>query len=176
MTIVSVYLVLLNVIMLKQVEYCRIVNIFVQRLIRTQTKLIMNDTNDSNVTNVSVTPEQCQMAKYITENRNPFSYDILLTIIPILYITVITVGVTGNALTLFVALRKSAMLTNRNLFIINLALADFFLCSVTTPLNLYNLLHPAWPLGNIACKAMNGCFAFTVFLSTLSISAIGLDR
>lgn len=59
------------------------------------------------------------------------------TIIVILYALVCVVGITGNSLTLFVALRRPrVMFTNRNLFILNLALADLVLCAMTTPMNL----------------------------------------
>lgn len=129
-----------------------------------------------------------------TENVATVSSDFNPTgaVIVTLYVVVCAIGIVGNSLTLFVALRKHSMLNNRNLFIVNLALADWVLCTVTTPWNLVSNVYlqvqsscywtishfspQTWPFGSAACKFVNGMFAFTVFLSTLSISAIGLDR
>lgn len=74
--------------------------------------------------------------------------------------------------------RKPAMRTPRNMFILNLAVSDFLLCTVTMPLTLMEILTKYWPLGNylILCKMKNALQATSIFVTTITIAAIALDR
>lgn len=55
-----------------------------------------------------------------------------------------TFGSCGNLLTFLAVMRNPAMRTNRNLFIFNLALSDFLLCTVNAPITLYTILRTFW--------------------------------
>jgi len=68
------------------------------------------------------------------------------------------------------------MRTPRNIFIINLAISDLTLCLFTQPFNLLKVLMPAWRLGRFMCKFVPMCSGANVFVSTISITAIALDR
>ncbi|XP_069937515.1 neuropeptide F receptor-like, partial [Cherax quadricarinatus] len=94
------------------------------------------------------------------------------------YITLILVGATGNSLVVIAVVRKPAMRTARNIFIINLAVSDLLLCLLTMPLTLMELLSQYWPLGNtpLACRLVGTLQATSIFVSTISITAIALDR
>lgn len=74
--------------------------------------------------------------------------------------------------------RKPQMRTARNLFILNLAISDLLLCLVTMPLTLVEILSKYWPLGRqpIVCKMIGTLQATSIFVSTISITAIALDR
>ncbi len=50
------------------------------------------------------------------------------------YCVLIIMGTTGNLLVVYVVVRKPAMRTTRNVFIINLAVSDMLLCLITMPL------------------------------------------
>ncbi|CAI4223937.1 unnamed protein product [Auanema sp. JU1783] len=97
-------------------------------------------------------------------------------IITVAYATVIIFGGFGNALTIFVVLQNVNMRTTRNFFILNLALSDLFVCLITAPLTLYTIRYMFWPFGTPMCKVVGSLQAFSVFLSTFSITAIALDR
>ncbi|KAK4316317.1 hypothetical protein Pmani_009252 [Petrolisthes manimaculis] len=94
------------------------------------------------------------------------------------YSLLILLGATGNSLVVLAVVRKPAMRTARNVFIINLAISDLLLCLVTMPLTLMELLTQYWPLGDtpFACRMVGTLQATSIFVSTISITAIALDR
>nr|XP_045598889.1 neuropeptide F receptor-like [Procambarus clarkii] len=94
------------------------------------------------------------------------------------YVILIILGATGNSLVVMAVIRKPAMRTARNVFIINLAISDLLLCLITMPLTLMELLSQYWPLGDspFACRLVGTLQATSIFVSTISITAIALDR
>ncbi|XP_069958264.1 neuropeptide F receptor [Cherax quadricarinatus] len=94
------------------------------------------------------------------------------------YSLLIILGSTGNSLVVMAVIRKPAMRTARNVFIINLAISDLLLCLVTMPLTLVELFSQYWPLGDhpFLCKLVGPLQATSIFVSTISITAIALDR
>ncbi|KAL0277525.1 UNVERIFIED_CONTAM: hypothetical protein PYX00_004776 [Menopon gallinae] len=96
----------------------------------------------------------------------------------IAYSLLIFLGSCGNILVVCVIIRKPAMRTARNMFILNLAISDLLLCLVTMPLTLMEILTRYWPLGHNSffCKIIGTSQAISIYVSTLSITAIALDR
>ncbi|KAK8390052.1 hypothetical protein O3P69_012933 [Scylla paramamosain] len=94
------------------------------------------------------------------------------------YGLLIVLGAAGNSLVVLAVIRKPAMRTARNVFIINLAISDLLLCLVTMPLTLMELLTQYWPLGDtpFVCRLVGTLQATSIFVSTISITAIALDR
>ncbi|XP_063228406.1 neuropeptide F receptor-like [Bacillus rossius redtenbacheri] len=95
-----------------------------------------------------------------------------------IYSAMIVVGAAGNSLVVCAVVRKPAMRTARNMFIVNLAVSDLLLCLITMPLTLMEILTKYWPLGrhSFTCKMMGTLQATSIFVSTISITAIALDR
>jgi hypothetical protein len=87
-------------------------------------------------------------------------------------------GTIGNCLAVTAVIRKASMRTPRNMFIINLAVSDLLLCVITMPLTLMEIVTTYWPLGNheYLCKTFGCLQAISIFVSTISITAIALDR
>uniref|UniRef100_A0A0K0EV32 Putative neuropeptide Y receptor 11 (inferred by orthology to a C. elegans protein) n=1 Tax=Strongyloides venezuelensis TaxID=75913 RepID=A0A0K0EV32_STRVS len=92
------------------------------------------------------------------------------------YSMVIIFGAFGNVLTIFIVLRNKSMRTVQNFFIINLALGDFMICTITAPITFFNISFTFWKYGNALCKFVSSIGGFNIFLSTFSITAIALDR
>ncbi|XP_076464029.1 putative neuropeptide Y receptor 11 [Babylonia areolata] len=92
------------------------------------------------------------------------------------FVLFITFGALGNGLVCFVVARNPHMRTPRNIFIINLAISDLTLCVFTQPLNLYLLIKSQWELGSFMCKFVTMFQGTNLFVSTISITAIALDR
>ncbi|CAH0554945.1 unnamed protein product [Brassicogethes aeneus] len=94
------------------------------------------------------------------------------------YGILILFGALGNTLVIIAVIRKPTMRTPRNMFILNLAIADWLLCTVTMPLTLMEILATYFPLGNspFLCKTIGILQATSTFVSTISITAIALDR
>ncbi|XP_052770917.1 neuropeptide F receptor-like [Mya arenaria] len=115
------------------------------------------------------------MLDIFMENESAFdrtTESIIITVFSLL----IMFGSLGNGLVCFVVFRNVQMRTPRNIFIINLAISDLTLCLFTQPLNLYRLLNNQWHLGSFMCKFSAMLQGTNVFVSTISITAIALDR
>ncbi|XP_055337472.1 neuropeptide F receptor-like [Paramacrobiotus metropolitanus] len=99
---------------------------------------------------------------------------VLITVVGYIFVSII--GALGNALVLFTIFSRPKMRIMRHVFIANLAASDFVLCSITTPLTLLEVLgHPIGTLG-VMCKIVQALQATSVYVSTLSITAIALER
>uniref|UniRef100_A0A1I8IZN5 G_PROTEIN_RECEP_F1_2 domain-containing protein n=1 Tax=Macrostomum lignano TaxID=282301 RepID=A0A1I8IZN5_9PLAT len=89
-------------------------------------------------------------------------------------------GAVGNGLVVrLICGRKIGSLRSpRHAFVLNLALSDFILCTVTQPINVLRLLqgYLSWEYGTPLCKLTNGLTGLNLFVSTFSIMAIALDR
>lgn len=73
-------------------------------------------------------------------------------------------------------MRKSKLRTVRNMFIMNLAISDLIMCIFCMPLTLVQLLLKNWMLGDFMCRVVPFLQAVNVFASTMTITAIALDR
>ena len=109
-------------------------------------------------------PEIMTAAEFLP---NPFIY---------LLIFLMVSGSLLNILVFYVVASHKALRTPRHLFIVNLAAADLLLCSFTQPFNLYRLIDPSWPFGEIMCKLVALIQAVSVFASTFSVTAIAVER
>jgi neuropeptide Y receptor len=110
--------------------------------------------------------------------RNRAVEDPAFSFLIFVYSTLIIVGAAGNSLVVCAVARKPAMRTARNMFIVNLAVSDLLLCLITMPLTLMEILAKYWPLGKypFVCKLLGTLQATSIFVSTISITAIALDR
>lgn len=135
--------------------------------------------------------------------RNRNIEDPAYNILIVMYSFLILFGAIGNFLVVLAVVRKPVMRTARNMFIVNLAVSgnkcfflffflfankytlkvvyifiDLVLCLVTMPLTLVEILTKFWPLGKYAvlCKMIGTLQATTIFVSTISITSIALDR
>ena len=68
------------------------------------------------------------------------------------------------------------MRTIRNMFIFNLAVSDLVMCLFCMPSTLVKLLVKDWILGDFLCRTIPWLQATNVFASTITITAIALDR
>jgi len=91
---------------------------------------------------------------------------------------VISIGTFGNVLVIAAVTRQPSLRSRGDAFILNLAVSDLLLCLVTMPLTLIELLNDHWLLGDSvwSCKAAGGLQALSVFVSTITITIIALDR
>ncbi|KAH3785005.1 neuropeptide F receptor-like [Dreissena polymorpha] len=111
----------------------------------------------------------------LSDEHGPFNKATESLIIAVFSLLIIF-GALGNGLVCFVVFHNTQMRTPRNIFIINLAISDLTLCLFTQPLNLYKLLNNQWHIGSFMCKFSAMLQGTNVFVSTISITAIALDR
>lgn len=97
-------------------------------------------------------------------------------IIACAFLAFIILGFFGNFLVIWTVLLNKHMRTSNNLFILNLAISDLTLCVFSIPFNVYKTLRHTWEFGEFLCKFAPFFQATNVFVSTMSITAIALDR
>nr|CDS26816.1 Peptide (Neuropeptide F/Y-like) G protein-coupled receptor [Hymenolepis microstoma] len=92
--------------------------------------------------------------------------------------TLMLFGATGALITIAAVIRKPRMRTPRTLLTVNLAVSDLILCLFTQPLNLIRAInaHYEWKFGEVMCKFTSFAQAINVFVATMSITVIALDR
>lgn len=94
----------------------------------------------------------------------------------ILYTTIFILGIFGNVLVCYVVFRNKAMQTVTNLFITNLALSDILLCVLAVPFTpLYTFLGK-WVFGSVICHLVSYAQGTSVYISTLTLTSIAIDR
>lgn len=94
----------------------------------------------------------------------------------ILYSTIFVLGVFGNVLVCYVVGRNRAMQTVTNFFITNLALSDILLCTLGVPFTPLYTFMEQWIFGNVLCRLVAGAQAVSVYISTLTLTSIAVDR
>ncbi|XP_064550753.1 neuropeptide F receptor isoform X3 [Drosophila montana] len=138
------------------------------------TMLLLNSTsNESNLMPADMDPVLMDQYLHNRAIGSPW-YHLLIA----MYSVLIVFGAMGNIMVVIAVLRKPIMRTARNLFILNLAISDLLLCLVTMPLTLMEILSKFWPYGSCAvlCKTIATLQALSIFVSTISITAIAFDR
>ncbi|KAF9411050.1 hypothetical protein HW555_010052 [Spodoptera exigua] len=94
----------------------------------------------------------------------------------ILYTIIFVLGVFGNVLVCYVVFRNRAMQTVTNLFITNLALSDILLCIFAVPLTPMYTFLGRWVFGRLLCHLMPYAQGTSVYISTLTLTSIAIDR
>ncbi|XP_005395450.1 PREDICTED: neuromedin-U receptor 1 [Chinchilla lanigera] len=93
------------------------------------------------------------------------------------YLLIFAVGTVGNALTCTVILRRRAMRTPTNLYLLSLAAADLLLLLLGLPLELYELAHNyPFLLGSGGCFFRTLLFETVCLASVLSVTALSVER
>lgn len=94
----------------------------------------------------------------------------------VLYAAIFVIGIFGNVLVCYVVCRNGAMQTVTNMFITNLALSDVLLCVLAVPFTpLYTFLG-RWIFGRFLCHMVSYAQGCSVYISTLTLTAIAMDR
>ncbi|XP_045483923.1 prolactin-releasing peptide receptor-like [Pieris rapae] len=98
------------------------------------------------------------------------------TVFCIIYTIIFVLGLLGNVLVCFVVIRNRAMQTVTNLFITNLALSDILLCLFAVPFTPLYSFRGSWSWGSLLCHMMPSAQGCSVYISTLTLMSIAIDR
>lgn len=119
-----------------------------------------------------MTPENSTLI----ETDNNIIYNVLVQVVfYILYTVIFFLGIFGNVLVCYIVYSNKAMQTVTNLFITNLALSDILLCLVIPFTPLYTFIGK-WVFGSLVCHLVPYAQATSVYVSTLTLTAIAIDR
>ncbi|XP_075978872.1 neuropeptide Y receptor type 2-like [Anticarsia gemmatalis] len=124
---------------------------------------------DKNNLTASLTPTQISY-------ENIISNKIVQAIFCVIYTIIFVLGLLGNILVCFVVIRNKAMQTVTNLFISNLALSDILLCIFAVPFTPLYTFRGNWSWGSLLCHIMPFAQGCSVYISTLTLMSIAIDR
>ncbi|KAK9881624.1 hypothetical protein WA026_016494 [Henosepilachna vigintioctopunctata] len=114
-------------------------------------------------------------------NSTSYTYDLIdNNIVQVLFLLVYTsifiLGIFGNVLVIYVVLKNKAMQTVTNLFITNLALSDILLCIFAVPFTPIYTFLGKWIFGSLICHSLTYVQSISVYISTLTLTSIAIDR
>lgn len=105
----------------------------------------------------------------------PTSSDIHTVLIPIIYLLVCAIGLSGNTLVIYVVLRYAKMKTVTNIYILNLAVADV-LFMVGLPFLATQNAISYWPFGSFLCRLVTAFDGINQFTSIFCLTVMSMDR
>ncbi|CAO1444275.1 unnamed protein product [Diamesa hyperborea] len=137
-------------------------------IITTTTELVENVTNHVNMTEMTLDPP--------AEEADLIHNQCVQIVFSILYFIIFILGIFGNFLVCFVVVRQRTMQTVTNFFISNLAIADILLCLFCVPLTPIYTFLGRWIFGTFLCHLVALLQCCCVYLSTLTLTSIAIDR
>lgn len=131
-----------------------------------------NNTTDgfSNSTPDGLLPENMDEYANVIDNK------VIQTVFCVIYTVIFVLGLLGNLLVCFVVIRNKAMQTVTNLFISNLAMSDILLCIFAIPFTPLYSFRGTWSWGSVLCHIMPFAQGCSVYISTLTLMSIAIDR
>ncbi len=93
-----------------------------------------------------------------------------------LYAVIFILGVSGNLLVVYVVVRNKSMQTITNIFITNLAVSDIMMCLLAVPFTPLSAFLKSWVFGDALCHIVPMTLGVSVYVSTLTSTAIAIDR
>ncbi len=118
---------------------------------------------------------ECQPFVDFNDKIKALAYTPLPTI-TMLYGMVCGLGAMGNIMIILAFVANKELRTLPNYFIVNLAVSDFVMCTMSAPFSLFMVLNTFWPFGNVACRFIAASQAVNIFVSTLTLTGIGFHR
>ncbi|KAK3094618.1 hypothetical protein FSP39_004088 [Pinctada imbricata] len=100
----------------------------------------------------------------------------LTCIFIVFYAIIFLLGVSGNTLVVYVVARNKSMQTITNIFITNLAVSDILMCFLAIPFTPLGYFLNSWMFGEVLCHIVPMSQAISVYVSTLTSTAIAVDR
>ncbi len=93
-----------------------------------------------------------------------------------LYAIIFCLGFFGNLLVSIVVVRNRNMHTVTNFFILNLAVSDVVMCLFAVPFTPLQSFTGKWLFGDVLCTLFPFSQGVSVYISTLTLTIIALDR
>ncbi|CAN0294941.1 unnamed protein product [Lampetra fluviatilis] len=92
------------------------------------------------------------------------------------YSVIIVISLFGNALVCHVVIKNKRMQSATSMFIVNLAIADIMITTLNTPFTLVRFVNSNWVFGKTMCHVSRFAQYCSLHVSTLTLTAIALDR
>lgn len=129
----------------------------------------------------NMTMEEFQLHFHQNSTVKPGDFDILkenhwrIAII-VIYSIVVLFGFLENLIIVGILIKNKRLHVPTNIFIMGLALSDILLCLFNLPFQLHYQLTDQWAFGEALCKVIMPTFGIPIFVSSMSILMIAIDR
>ncbi|CEF68501.1 Prolactin-releasing peptide receptor [Strongyloides ratti] len=107
---------------------------------------------------------------------DPSNHLLAIIIIAIYYTIIFILGLIGNLYIIILTLKHKSLQSVQNIFILNLAISDIFLCLMSIPITPFVNIYKEWIFGSPACRISGSIQGIGIFISTYSLCAIAIDR
>nr|CAH8848163.1 unnamed protein product [Trichobilharzia regenti] len=104
------------------------------------------------------------------------SSPVIMLLVSVVYPLIIIFSTVGNSIVILTVVRSTAMRTITNLFISNLAASDLLMTFVAAPVTPIVFHMKSWKLPEFLCKLLPVTMGVSVYVSTLTSTAIAADR
>lgn len=137
---------------------------------------LLSTTTEMSVDNASLSINSTEAESFALPEDDLFHKPFVQFIFSIFYLIIFLLGMFGNFLVCFVVARQRTMQTVTNFFITNLALADILLCLFCITLTPTYTFLGRWIFGTFLCHLAAFLQCCCVYLSTLTLTSIAIDR
>ena len=137
---------------------------------------LLSTTTEMSLNNASLSVNSTVPESFALPEDDLFNKPFVQFIFSIFYIIIFILGMFGNFLVCFVVARQRTMQTVTNFFITNLALADILLCLFCITLTPTYTFLGRWIFGTFLCHLVAFLQCWCVYLSTLTLTSIAIDR
>ncbi|XP_006609593.1 neuropeptide CCHamide-1 receptor-like isoform X3 [Apis dorsata] len=116
--------------------------------------------------------EQLSMGeKYVPYEDRPETY-----IVPIVFLLILLIGLTGNGVLALTILRHSNMRNVPNIYVFSLALGDLLVIMTCVPFTFTVYILDSWPFGLVLCKVSECAKDISIGVSVFTLTALSADR
>ncbi|KAL0113378.1 hypothetical protein PUN28_012506 [Cardiocondyla obscurior] len=132
--------------------------------------LITNYTENSDFGNITkdVNDEEEEYTPY---SNRPETY-----IVPILFLLIFIIGLTGNGVLVLTILRHTNMRNVPNTYVLSLALGDLLVIIICIPFTITVYILDSWPFGLLLCKFSECAKDISIGVSVFTLTALSADR
>ncbi|XP_076679256.1 neuropeptide CCHamide-1 receptor-like isoform X2 [Andrena cerasifolii] len=97
-------------------------------------------------------------------------------IVPIVFLLILLIGLTGNGVLALTILRHSNMRNVPNIYVFSLALGDLLVIVTCVPFTSTAYILDSWPFGLVMCKVSECVKDISVGVSVFTLTALSADR
>lgn len=129
--------------------------------------------------NVSNIPSSNDSAAYYNETRfqeSIIDHTIVAVVVPIIFVLLMIVGVTGNGTLVYVVLRTKMLRNVPNTLIVNLSIGDLLLLVFSAPFFAIIYGTDQYPFNEFVCKLNGYLQTLTLGVSIFTLTALSWDR
>lgn len=137
---------------------------------------LLSTTTQMSIDNASWSVNATEAESFALPEDDLFQKPFVQFIFSILYVIIFLLGMFGNLVVCFVVARQRTMQTVTNFFILNLAAGDILLCCFCVTLTPTYTFLGKWIFGKFLCHLVAFLQCCCVYLSTLTLTSIAIDR